>query len=384
MDKFFIFGKEVYLENEVLKDTYIGIEAGKIVSIDSEEPKGNVIYRANKLMPGFVDLHTHGNSGNDTMDGTYKAINEMSKELSSYGVTAFCPTTLTAPMEKIEKALLNVAESKEKGVDGAEIIGSYVEGPYFTEKYKGAHPPELFRTPNADEIKHLYDIAKGEIAILAIAPEVENAEEAVIAAKSLGIKVAMGHTDADYATCKHMVNKGISIGVHTFNGMRGLHHREPGTVGAILQDERVYGEMICDGEHLHPAIMDIVYSCKGKEKMYLISDAMCATGMKDGEYMLGELEVDVENGIARTKYGSLAGSTLKLIDSVFNVARWTDISLLDAVRMASLTPAEAVGVEGEMGSIKIGKKANLIAVEDEKVIKTWVGGKEVYSRGENI
>lgn len=382
MGKEFIYAKELYLEEEVLRAAYVGIEAGKIVSISTEVPEEEVSYYAEQLMPGFVDLHTHGNAGNDTMDGTYEAVNSMSQELASYGVTAFCPTTLTAPLEKIEKALINVADAKDKGVSGAEIIGTYVEGPYFTEKYKGAHPEDLFRRPSAKEIEHLYEIARGEIAVVAIAPETEGAEEAVLKAKELGIKVAMGHTDAGYETCRHMVNQGVSIGVHTFNGMRGLHHREPGTVGAILSDQRVYGEMICDGHHVHPAIMKVMYRCKGKEKMYLISDAMCATGMKDGSYMLGELEVDVVDSIARTKYGSLAGSTLKLVDGVFNLSEWAGIPLVEAVRMASLTPAEAVGRAGEMGSIAVGKKANLVAIEDRQVEQTWVGGKVVYSKGE--
>lgn len=378
----YIFAKTLIGPKKDEHNVYVKIKDGYIKSIQKEIDEELPIKKVSILAPGLIDTHIHGNTGYDTMDGEYESINQISKELAKYGVTAFCPTTLTAPMEKIKKALNSVAQAKEKGTEGAEVIGVFIEGPYFTETHKGAHPTEYFKSPTEKEIDELIESAKGHISSIALAPEKEGCLEIIPYIVSKGIKVSIAHTNADYETCEMAIDKGATIGVHTFNGMKGLHHREPGTVGAILTDKRVYGEIIADGEHVHPQMIEMMYQCKTKNKMTLISDAMCATGMNDGQYKLGELEVVVKSGVARTTYGSLAGSTLKLIDAVFNIENWTSAKLRDAITMATLTPARSLAIENEMGQIAINTKANLIAIEDGHLVKTWVKGKIVFQEEE--
>lgn len=381
MEKYqYIFAKQLIEIDRIEENVYVEIENGYIKSISKELKKGLDITNVNILAPGLIDTHIHGNTGFDTMDGTYTSLNEMSKELASYGVTAFCPTTLTAPLEKIQKALEAVALAKEKGTQGAEILGAFIEGPYFNEKYKGAQPDEFFRKANKTEIDGFIKWSNGHISTIAIAPEKEGSLETIDYIVKKGIRVALGHTNSDYETCMKAVELGASVGVHTFNGMRGMHHREPGTVGAIFLEDRLYGELIGDGEHVHPQMIELMYRCKGVDKMILISDGMCATGMKDGNYKLGELDVVVENSVARTSYGSLAGSTLKLINAVFNIEKWTSANLQQSIQMASYTPAKSLKVDGEMGQIAVGKKANLIEIDNEQVMKTWVNGRLVFQR----
>ncbi|MCT4661934.1 MAG: N-acetylglucosamine-6-phosphate deacetylase [Tissierellales bacterium] len=381
-NQFYIFAKTLLEESGETLNKFVKIDNGKIVEIGNERAEELKVIEVDYLAPGLIDTHVHGNTGKDTMDSSYESINQMSIEIASYGVTAFCPTTLTAPKEKIAKALSAVNEARIKGVLGAEVIGAFVEGPYFTETHRGAHPVEFMERASDENVTLFTETFNESISTIALAPEIDENMSNIPKFIEKGIRVAIAHTDSDYETCMRAFDFGASVGVHLFNGMKGLHHREPGTVGAILRDDRVYAELIADGHHVHPDVIELVYRCKGKEKLILISDAMRATGMEDGVYQLGELSVVVESGIARTSYGSLAGSTLKLIDSVFNVEKWTSASLEDAIYMASMAPAKSLGIDDEMGSISIGKKANLIAIENRELSKTWVEGKLVFDREE--
>ncbi|MGD8110446.1 N-acetylglucosamine-6-phosphate deacetylase [Vibrio sp. TRT 17S01] len=330
------------------------------------------------LLPGMIDTHVHGAVGCDVMDASHQSLNAMSCFFATRGVTAFVATTVTAPVAKIKAALQQVAKSKAEGVDGAELLGAYLEGPYFTEKNRGAHPTEWFRELSTEELDNWISYCDDQLLTVALAPEKPGALEAISHLKQRGIKVMLGHSDASYNQVTQALDAGADGIVHCYNGMRGLHHRDPGVVGAGLCHPNSYVEMIADGHHVHPAAIDVAYRCC-QDRLTLITDSMCATHMPDGEYPLGEYMVKVHDGIARTDTGSLAGSTLTLNNAVTNVRDWLRLSLKDAWLLASLTPAQSLGLEHQYGTLEVGKHASMVALNSEfSVLKTWVGGNLVF------
>jgi len=341
--------------------------------------------KENYLSPGFIDIHTHAISGHDTMDATFESLDAMARFYIKYGVTGFLPTTMTSSVEDMEKSLKNIASymswQKGKGqkldtLDNyrAEVLGIYLEGPYFSEEKKGAQSPEYLKNPDIDELTRFIKISEGKIKVVALAPELPGAMEAISYLRNLGITVSAGHTNANFDTAMNAFNHGVTQVTHVFNGMRGFSHREPGVSGAALIDERVDCEMICDGIHLHPAAMKLVFKTKGKDKIVLISDSMMAAGLADGEYTLGGQKVIVKRQEARLIDGTLAGSTLTLNRAVYNMVHMVGVSLTDAVRMATLNPARVLGLDKRRGSIEVGKDADLVIFDEElnilKVIKS--------------
>lgn len=378
--KYVVRGKEIYTEDQVLKDANILVKDGIIEAIEINEVGcyEELDMSKYRILPGLIDIHIHGVNGYDTMDGTYDSLNEISKHLCSYGVTAFLPTTVTARWDKIKNAVKNIELAINKGVDGAEILGAYIEGPFITEKHRGAHPKHFIREIDFNEIEELLNISKN-IKIITVAPEKENAIELIKLLKSKNIIASIGHTNATYEETTTAINNGASLAVHTYNGMRGLHHREPGVLGSVLSNDKIFSELIADIIHVHPAAINILLKCKGKDKICLITDCMRAGGLKDGEYTLGELKVIVKDSIARIESGSLAGSTLKLIDGIKNMVEKVNVNLIDAVNMASLVPARILGLDNQIGSIKVGKKANFTIIDESfNVVMTIVNGKIVY------
>lgn len=371
---------EIFGEEEIVKDAYLVVNNNLIEGIYNENIDCKTInLEEYRIIPGLIDMHIHGVNGFDTMDGSYDSLNEMSKHLAKNGVTAFLPTTVTAKWDRIINAVINVKDAISKGVEGADILGSYIEGPYICEKHKGAHAQEFIRDISIDELKELVSASENTIRILTLAPELEGALEAIRFLKDNNINVSMGHTDAKSEDIKQAVDAGANIAVHIFNGMSGIHHREPGAAGAFMLLDEVYAELIADGIHVHPDIIKLLLKCKGADKICLITDCMMAGGLSDGEYMLGELKVMVKNSICRISNGALAGSTLRLIDGVKNLISFTDINPLKAVHSASLVPAKIMGIDDRLGSISSGKVANLTVVDDDyNVIMTIVNGKMSY------
>lgn len=330
------------------------------------------------LLPGMIDSHVHGAKGYDVMDASHDSLNCMSRYFASLGVTAFVATTVTAPVAKIRAALQQVAKSKQQGVAGAEILGAYLEGPYFTEKNCGAHPITWFRNLSVEELDNWISYSDNQLVTVALAPEKAGALEAIRYLRKQGVKVMLGHTDASYDQVQQALDAGASGIVHCYNGMRGLHHRDPGVVGAGLTHPNSYVEMIADGHHVHSAAIDIAHRCCGS-RMTLITDAMSATGMPDGDYTLGEYTVHMKNGVVTTDSGSLAGSTLTLPRAVQNIQKWLNLPLEQAWLMASLTPAKSLGLQHLLGSLEVGKRASMVAVQsDFSITKTWVNGRLVF------
>lgn len=362
-----------------MTNTFLAIDGSTITGFPHSESDQEIIDLSKyRVLPGLIDIHIHGAKGYDVMDGTPQAISTMSEWLAKNGVTSFLGATVTAGMSRTKAALANIASCSEEKMPGARLLGAYLEGPYIGIEHRGAHHQDYIRPVDWEEIETLIAAGKGSIKVMALAPE--KAVSVVGKLTSIGIKVAMGHSNATYTETMAAIRQGASLAVHIFNGMRSLHHREPGIVGASLTSPNVFAELIADGVHVDPAVMDIIKRCKGVDGIVLISDCIRAGGLMDGEYTLGELEVIVEHGIARVKGSeSLAGSTLKLLDGVRNMVEKVDTPLIDAVAMASLNAARALGVDSWLGSIEVGKRADLIAIDDDyNVVFTMVDGKIVF------
>ncbi|BDU37863.1 N-acetylglucosamine-6-phosphate deacetylase [Vibrio nigripulchritudo] len=369
--------------NQWLEDSVIAIdEQGVITAIESyanSEHHSAIDLGQVILMPGLIDTHVHGAKGCDVMDASHDSLNTMSQFFAEQGVTAFVATTVTAPPAKIRAALKQVAQSKKLGVDGAEILGAYLEGPYFTEKHKGAHPAQWFRELSIEEIDDWISYSDNQLISFALAPEKQGAIEAIQYLRSQGIKVMLGHTDASFDQVQQALDAGANGIVHCYNGMRGLHHRDPGVVGAGLVHPHCYVEMIADGHHVHPVAIDVAHRCCGS-RLTLITDAMCAAGMPDGEYRLGEYTVTMKDGVVTTDSGGLAGSTLNLNSAVSNIQQWLNVPLEQAWLMASLTPAQSLGIQDQLGTLDVGKRASMVALNsDFSIHKTWVNGRLVFN-----
>ena len=294
------------------------------------------------------------------------------------GVTSFLATTLTDTTEKLDKACKNVGDNKDF-CEGAKVQGIFLEGPFFTEEFKGAQNPDYMTNPDINKLSNWKKLSKGFVNKIAIAPERENSEEFIKDALKLGVKVALGHSNATYEQAKKAVDVGANIFVHTYNGMSPLHHRNPGMVGAALSTENTYGEVICDGHHVHPAAVKVVMRAKTYDNTLLITDCMMAGGMPEGDYKLGDFDVKVENGTARIQNGSLAGSILRLDNAVKNIVKWGLASPFDAVKMASLIPAKSVDLDDKIGSISVGRCADInILDKDMNVLEVYIDGERKF------
>jgi len=380
----YIKGGKIVLENEVLTGKVL-IFNDKIVDILDEESfeKMSLIQeikiidaKGKYVSPGFIDIHIHGSGGKDIMDGEITALKTVSETIAKSGVTAFLPTTMSMEKEKIYKALDSIKLAMKDNIKGAKIIGAHMEGPFISERYKGAHNKDYFLKPDLKFIENYMDVIK----IITIAPEedfqfnfIKNVK------KSSDIVLSMGHTNSDYETAMEAVSVGISNATHIFNAMRPFHHRDPGTVGAVL-NSNISFELIADTLHIHPDAFQILLNAKGKDKMILITDSMRAGFMKAGIYELGGQDVIVDNCSARLNDGTLAGSILTMNKAVFNILKYTDLEIYEAVALASLNPAKLINVDNSKGSIKIGKDADLIMFDEKlKVYLSISEGKTIYS-----
>ncbi|MEV3827859.1 N-acetylglucosamine-6-phosphate deacetylase [Aeromonas allosaccharophila] len=351
-------------------------ENGWITAIGSLSQE-NMGFDVELLVPALIDGHVHGGAGIDVMDSDSNVLGTLSMAKAAEGVGAFLATTVTAPLPEIEQTLARIADGVASGMPGAELLGCYLEGPYFTPDNKGAHDQALFRELDVSELNHLQQLARGTLKVVALAPEKPNAITAIRHLAANGVRVMLGHSAADHGTTMAALAAGASGLVHCFNGMQGLHHREPGMVGAGLVHPDAWLELIADGHHVHPSVLKLCHCCAG-ERLLLITDAMRAAGMPDGHYLLGNYRVEMKEGVVRTEAGGLAGSTLTLLDAVRNMVNLAGVPLTDAIRMASLAPAQMLGIADRLGSLAVGKQANLLALTTElNQQHIWVAGREI-------
>jgi|YNPBryunderm2012_1023409.scaffolds.fasta_scaffold00960_5 N-acetylglucosamine-6-phosphate deacetylase len=329
------------------------------------------------IVPGFVDVHTHGAVGYDIMDCNPEGIVKMAEFLASHGVTSFLPTTTTLDIETTLRAISAVETAKNLNKNGAKIIGIHLEGPFINPKHKGAQNEKYIIEPTREILEKL--TSSSLIRLVTIAPEVSGAIPAIKFFRDRGIYISLGHSDATYEDTLKAIMAGATQITHLFNGMRAFHHREPGIIGAGLVEDSLKCQIIADGIHSQFSAIRLVYRTKGYKNIILISDSMSATGLSDGEYELGGLNVTVRSGAPRLPDGRLAGSTLTLDVAVKNIVNKALIPLPFAVEMASKVPAESIG-EATLGSFSYGNRAD-IAVLDRgfNVVRTYIDGRLVYS-----
>ena len=379
--KYYVYAKQIVLDDQVIDKAYLTIEDGKFGPILMEEPQDAPIkdYSQSIVAPGLVDTHIHGYKSHDVMDNDFEGIKVISEGLLSCGVTSWLPTTLTSSAQLLNDVCETIGNHYQE-VTGAKIRGIFLEGPFFTEKYKGAQNPKYMSDPSVEKLAKWHELSQGLVNKIAIAPERKGVKEFIEFAKSKGVYTALAHSDATYEEAAAAVDAGANIFVHIYNGMSGLHHRKPGMVGAALSLDKVFAEMICDGHHVHPAAARVVTRARGPKETVLITDCMRAGGMGEGQSRLGEFEVVVKDGTARLKdTGNLAGSILELKQGVKNVVDWGLVSPAEALRMASLTPAQSVGIDSVCGRIAPGYEADFIVVSDQLELEaTYLDGELRY------
>ncbi|MGA9354406.1 MAG: N-acetylglucosamine-6-phosphate deacetylase [Terriglobales bacterium] len=342
------------------------------------------------IAPGYVDLHIHGSAGYDVMDDAPEALPAIEGLLTRHGVTSYFPTTVTAPIDNMLRALERLADAIEKCGRDCEVasmekephragraqpLGIHLEGPFLSHPCRGVHPPDQLLPPRLGTFERFWQAARGRIRILTIAPELDGAIELIAAAAARGVCVSLGHSDADFSATENAVAAGARHATHTFNAMRPLHHRHPGIIGAVLTDERMTADIIADGIHVDPSIIKLFARAKGPEQTVLITDAIAATGMPDGRYHLGSFEVDVKDGKC-THDGKLAGSVLTMDRAVRNLAGFAEWDLPQAVAAASRNPARVARCT-DKGALSAGADADFTVLDAQgNVLRTFIGGIE--------
>ncbi|HSW69066.1 MAG TPA: N-acetylglucosamine-6-phosphate deacetylase [Gammaproteobacteria bacterium] len=383
-----ISGPQIYAETGVIKNADLIIDGNKIQAIHTKQISSTekILFPENyHLVPGFIDVHIHGANGFDVMDGTFSALEKMSETLAEEGTTSYLATTMTAPAKKISQVLENAGRymQQQHTVRGAKLLGVHLEGPFLSPQKIGAQNVLNILRPEIDYIRAWQEKSLNAIRMVTLAPELPNSLELIRFLCAQKIVASIGHTNATYEETLAAVESGCTHATHLFNAMRGIHHREPGVAAAALLSEKLTAELIVDGVHLHPAIVQLAVKTKGKEKIVLVTDAMRAKCLKEGVYDLGGQQVEVKNNIASLPDGTLAGSTLKMFAAVKNMMKFTRCDLWDAVQCAANNPAKLLGVFAEKGSILPGKDADLVVLDDElNVVMTIVQGEVVFRQGQ--
>lgn len=332
------------------------------------------------VIPGLIDIHTHGAVGVDATVTDREGLSRLSTFYAAGGVTSFLPTTVTSDLETLYTAAGRIASAAKDGVPGASVEGAHIEGPYISPIQPGCQEVRMIRKPDISEFNRFRALLGDLTLRFTVAPELDHAAEFIRHARENGALVTIGHTDADYETSMRALRDGANCFTHLFNAMRGLHHRQAGTVGAALSSD-AFAELICDGLHVCPEVVRLVCRLKGPDKLVLITDSMNATGLPDGEYEFAGSRITVSGGAARSPEGRLAGSTLRLFDGVKNLMKFTGASFAQAVCAATRNPAEAIGRAGDLGTLAPGKRADLVILDGElNILYTICKGNVVYRR----
>lgn len=388
-----LVGSKIILENEILHDhvlvftetinEVISKDAFKIMLKDDSNSGTpvEVIEHKGYVSPGFVDIHIHGAGGSDTMDGTIDALKTISEKLIQSGTTGYLATTMTMDQKDIENALDTVrdymARQSDEDFDGSEILGVHLEGPFISPAFKGAQDEQFIQKPTTSWIKSYFDIIK----VITLAPEMDDNFEFIKEMQDTDIVLSMGHTGCDFETACSAYDAGVEHVTHCFNAMTGLHHRNPGAVGATFA-KPFTAEIITDGVHVHTGFFETFINIKSPEKVILVTDAMRASFLEEGTYDLGGQEVIVKDGAPKLADGTIAGSVHRMDNALRNVKEHTGKTLNEIINMMSLNPARRIGLDKTMGSIETGKISNLVFLSEElKVDAVYIKGKLKHSGG---
>ncbi|GAB3409532.1 N-acetylglucosamine-6-phosphate deacetylase [Flindersiella endophytica] len=353
----------VVTHDAILDPGWIEVDGSRIVAVGGGAPARIDFDLANRyVVPGFVDTHVHGGGGGAYTSADPGSIAKVAAFHLSHGTTSTIASLVSAPAEDLERQVTALVEAMRSG-RADTVAGIHLEGPWLSPGKKGAHDPEVLRPPTATEVGRLLELAGGTIRMVTIAPELDGGPAAVEQVVAAGAVVAVGHTMATYDQAKRAMDAGATVATHLYNAMPSLHHREPGAVAALLEDPRCTVELIADGHHVHPAMLDLAVRAAGVDRVSLVTDAMQAAGLGDGEYELGGRAVKVRNGLVRLRDGdSIAGSTLTM-DAAFRfVVREIGVSMIEAARMAATNPAGALGLV-DVGALRTGLQADLVLLD---------------------
>ena len=373
----------LYTPLEIVESPVVVIEDGKVTAMkprrQMEVPASTKHFDFPEMIitPGFIDVHIHGNAGHDVMEADDSALACIERSLAKRGVTSYLPTTVSAPEGRLVRALehLGKAIAGVNNRGGAQPVGIHLEGPFISQTKRGVHPPDSLVQPSVQQFERFWQASAGTLRMMTIAPELTGATETIQHAKKLGVHASLGHSNA---TCKE-AQRGISAGAehatHTFNAMRPLDHREPGILGVVLTDDRLTADIIADGVHVDPSMVKLFLAAKSADRAILITDAISATGMSDGRYKLGELEVEVKGNRCEHQ-GKLAGSVLTLDRAVRNTMTFAGWTLQQAIRLVTHNPARLLGTATQKGTIAPGSDADLVVLTPAgEVVQTFILGR---------
>ena len=380
MEQYIVNGK-VFLDGSFQEKT-IGVEGGciRILPKDGALEEGAKVYDAEgkKVVPGFLDIHTHGAVGVDVNAATAEELGKIGHFMATQGTTSWLCSVLTDTKEQTLWCIDEFKKHKKLENDGADLLGIHLEGPFLAKEFKGAMPEHLLRDADVELLKEYQEAAEGNIRYLTVSPEIEGIVDAIPAVRDLGIVVAIGHSGADYDTSMKAIENGAASCTHIFNAMKLLHQHFPAIMGAAMESD-IYCEAICDGRHLHPGVVRLLIKTKGLDRVVAITDSIMAAGLPDGNYKLGVNDVVVVDGDAKlASNGVRAGSTLTTGQALKNIMKFTRRPIEEVLQLLTVNPAKLIGVFDKKGSIADGKDADLVILDEENNVKdTFVRGKQV-------
>jgi N-acetylglucosamine-6-phosphate deacetylase len=388
-----IIAGTIYTPAEEIRNGVILVEGHRISKVGSREqvkiPQGAAVidYQDRTVVPGFIDIHIHGAVGYDLMEATPEAVAAVGKYLARHGTTSYAATTVAASLDRTLNAAKGLGEiirasnsshAVSDKIAGAQPVCIHLEGPFLNVKRRGAHPASQIRKPSTELLTRFLDAADGTARILTLAPELEGALTVIEFARGKGLKVGIGHSNATYEEAKSAIEAGATHAVHCFNAMRPFMHRDAGIIGAVLTDDRVSAELICDGIHVEPTAIRLLVRSKGVERLILVSDSLSGAGMPDGNYRLGNFTVHVAGGVCRTVEGNLAGSTIMLDAALRNLSAYAGLSYRECLPCVTSNPARILGLENQKGIIAPRADADLAVLDQEfYVTQTYVRGRPV-------
>ena len=379
MKRLAVTAGRVMTPDRVILDGVVLVEGPKILEVGSRRAlrfsrdEFQVVGHSQQLLaPGFIDVHTHGAMGRDVMEGTDGALEVISRFLAGHGTTSFLATTVTASPIATLQAVEALGSQVDRPLPGARMLGLHLEGPFINPEKRGAHTAKYIRRPSTLIFDQLLACSSHQIKLITVAPEVEGGLELIRFARAKGVVVSLGHSNATLEETMAAIALGAGNATHTFNAMRPFSHRDPGILGAVLTAPEIWAELIADGVHVSPAAINLCIQCKSARRILLISDAVSAAGMPEGQYRLSDIEITLSGGICRTREGQLAGSTLTQDQALRNMVRWSHLPLEAVLGMLTRNPAQSLGIAESKGTLAEGRDADMVLLDRNLRVHTTI------------